>query len=157
MVVAGQRVILISERPGLVGQASEFGLIGIGINTNETLTPVIAGTHYSQRVRLIKLNPCSNIHASLQKPINIPSMSSTTGTMRGTPSRSGAARGAMPQFTNSPSSGIPRPLETHGSSTLQSEAGGSSVSTSRQKQSKRDEVCLPSALSQALREPPFNV
>ncbi|KFY70535.1 hypothetical protein V499_09094 [Pseudogymnoascus sp. VKM F-103] len=67
-------------------------------------------------------------------------MSSTTGTMRGTPSRSGAARGAMPQFTNSPSSGIPRPLENHGSSTLQSEAGGSSVSTSRQKQSKRDEA-----------------
>ncbi|OBT75692.1 hypothetical protein VF21_05927 [Pseudogymnoascus sp. 05NY08] len=67
-------------------------------------------------------------------------MSSTTGTMRGTPSRSGAARGAMPQFTNSPSSGIPRPLENHGTSTLQSEAGGSSVSTSRQKQSKRDEA-----------------
>ncbi|KAL5353948.1 hypothetical protein ACLOAV_000033 [Pseudogymnoascus australis] len=68
-------------------------------------------------------------------------MSSTTGTMRGTPSRSGAARGAMPQFTNSPSSsGIPRPLDNHGSSTLQSEAGGSSVSTSRQKQSKRDEA-----------------
>ncbi|KFY25745.1 hypothetical protein V493_04483 [Pseudogymnoascus sp. VKM F-4281 (FW-2241)] len=68
-------------------------------------------------------------------------MSSTTGTMRGTPSRSGAARGAMPQFTNSPSSsGIPRPLENHGGSTLQSEAGGSTLSTSRQKQSKRDEA-----------------
>ncbi|GJC77499.1 ribosomal protein subunit S4 [Colletotrichum tofieldiae] len=67
-------------------------------------------------------------------------------TLRGTPNR-GQARGGIP-FTQSPSvtgsavpgasSGIPRPvLETQAS---QSEAGGSGVSASRQKQTKRDEV-----------------
>ncbi|KAL0939741.1 uncharacterized protein CTRU02_206351 [Colletotrichum truncatum] len=62
-------------------------------------------------------------------------------TLRGTPNR-GQARGGIP-FNNSPSStpaaasGIPRPvLETQAS---QSEAGGSGVSASRQKQTKRDE------------------
>lgn len=43
-------------------------------------------------------------------------------------------------FENSPSN-IPRPkLESHASSTLQSETGNSTLSASRQKQSKRDEV-----------------
>jgi len=59
--------------------------------------------------------------------------------MRGTPkpSRNQAAAGA--QFSNSPSS-IPRPaLETHASH-AQSEAGGSTLSASRAKMSKRDEV-----------------
>ena len=46
----------------------------------------------------------------------------------------------MPVFENSPSN-IPRPkLESHASSTMQSETGNSTLSASRQKQSKRDEV-----------------
>lgn len=62
------------------------------------------------------------------------------GTMRGTPNRE-QSRGNMPAFTNSPVSNIPRPaLETH--ATNSSEAGGSTMSASRQKQTKRDEVCL---------------
>ncbi|GJC91523.1 hypothetical protein ColKHC_00349 [Colletotrichum higginsianum] len=67
-------------------------------------------------------------------------------TLRGTPNR-GQARGGIP-FTQSPSvtgsavpgaaSGIPRPvLETQ---PTQSEVGGSGLSASRQKQTKRDEV-----------------
>ncbi|TEA18375.1 Meiotically up-regulated gene 70 protein [Colletotrichum sidae] len=64
-------------------------------------------------------------------------------TLRGTPNR-GQSRGGIP-FNNSPSvstpaatSGIPRPvLETQAS---QSEAGGSGLSASRQKQTKRDEL-----------------
>ncbi|KAK1976500.1 hypothetical protein LZ30DRAFT_734478 [Colletotrichum cereale] len=67
-------------------------------------------------------------------------------TLRGTPNR-GQARGGIP-FTQSPSvtgpatpsasSGIPRPvLETQAT---QSEVGGSGVSASRQKQTKRDEA-----------------
>lgn len=59
----------------------------------------------------------------------------SSGTMRGTPKN---GRGQMPAFTNSPASNIPRPaFETHAP---QSEAGGSTMSASRQKQSKRDEV-----------------
>lgn len=55
---------------------------------------------------------------------------SATGTYRGTPK----ARGQVP-FTNSPSH-IPRPaLETNAS-----DAGTSTLSASRQKQTKRDEV-----------------
>ncbi|KAL2072043.1 hypothetical protein VTL71DRAFT_11386 [Oculimacula yallundae] len=61
----------------------------------------------------------------------------STGTMRGTPSR-GGNRGTVPAFPNSPASNIPRPaLETHNT---QSEAGGSSMSVSRQKQTKKDEA-----------------
>jgi hypothetical protein len=60
--------------------------------------------------------------------------------MRGTPNR-GQGRGTVPAFSNSPASSIPRPaLESHASAT-QSDAGGSTMSASRQKQSKRDEVC----------------
>lgn len=66
-------------------------------------------------------------------------------TMRGTPNR-GPERGRIPTFnSNSPAPGsnIPRPVldtqrESHATN---SEVGGSStVSASRQKQSKRDEV-----------------
>lgn len=67
-------------------------------------------------------------------------MSGNPGTYRGTPNR-GQGRGGIP-FANSPgASAIPRPVleTTQGAS---SEAGISSVSASRQKQSKRDEVCL---------------
>ncbi|KAI9829590.1 MAG: hypothetical protein M1819_006095 [Sarea resinae] len=64
---------------------------------------------------------------------------STTGTFRGTPTR-GQSRGQMPAFPSSPS-GIPRPsVETHGSTVAQSETNTSTLSTSRQKQSKRDEA-----------------
>jgi hypothetical protein len=65
---------------------------------------------------------------------------SHTGTMRGTPkpNRNQAAAGA--QFNHSPSS-IPRPaLDSHASHVAQSEAGGSTLSASRAKMSKRDEV-----------------
>jgi hypothetical protein len=66
-------------------------------------------------------------------------MSATGGTYRATPTR-GHGRGQVPNFENSPS-GIPRPkLETHASSAVQSDAGSSTLSASRQKQSKRDEV-----------------
>jgi hypothetical protein len=67
-------------------------------------------------------------------------------TMRGTPNRN-QSRGAIP-FANSPAgfpnspggSAIPRPvLET------QPSEASSSVSASRQKQSKRDEVCCSSS------------
>ncbi|KAK3935123.1 putative mitochondrial ribosomal protein subunit S4 protein [Diplogelasinospora grovesii] len=63
---------------------------------------------------------------------------STGNTMRGTPNR-GQGRGAIP-FQNSPSnSNIPRPvLETHPPGG--SEVGGSSLSVSRAKQSKKDEA-----------------
>lgn len=64
-----------------------------------------------------------------------------SGTVRGTPNR-GQGRGAIP-FANSPAtSNIPRPVleNTHSSNAAISEAGGSSVSASRQKQSKRDEA-----------------
>jgi hypothetical protein len=73
-------------------------------------------------------------------PLLVDTEMASSGTFRGTPGR-GQGRGNMPTFTNSPSA-IPRPSpETHGSSTGQSEAGGSTMSASRQKQSKRDEVC----------------
>lgn len=71
-------------------------------------------------------------------------MASSTGTMRGTPGR-GQGRGNLPSF-NSPAgpSSIPRPaFETQQSTTAQSEAGGSTMSASRQKQTKRDEVRSP--------------
>ncbi|KAL2193793.1 hypothetical protein P885DRAFT_44398 [Corynascus similis CBS 632.67] len=63
-------------------------------------------------------------------------MSVNPGTLRGTPGR-GQGRGAIP-FANSPAgqSAIPRPVHEPAAS----EAGGSSVSASRQKQSKRDEA-----------------
>lgn len=67
-------------------------------------------------------------------------MSANGGTYRGTPGRGGHGRGQVPAFENSPSN-IPRPkLESHQSSALQSEAGNSTMSASRQKQTKRDEV-----------------
>ena len=65
--------------------------------------------------------------------------------MRGTPSRSGQARGQLPVFSNSAASNIPRPAQdSHATNATtpntQSEVGGSSMSASRAKQSKRDEV-----------------
>ncbi|KIW00937.1 uncharacterized protein PV09_07677 [Verruconis gallopava] len=64
---------------------------------------------------------------------------SHTGTLRGTPkSRAGASQTGT--FSNSPSH-IPRPaLDTHASQTSASDAGTSTLSASRQKQSKRDEA-----------------
>ena len=66
-------------------------------------------------------------------------MSAAGGTFRNTPGR-GQGRGQMPAFENSPSN-IPRPkLESQQSSAMQSETGMSTLSASRQKQTKRDEV-----------------
>lgn len=66
-------------------------------------------------------------------------MSAAGGTFRGTPNR-GQNRAQVPTFENSPSN-IPRPkLESHASSAMQSESAISTLSASRQKQSKRDEV-----------------
>ncbi|CAF9923296.1 MAG: hypothetical protein HETSPECPRED_005287 [Heterodermia speciosa] len=66
-------------------------------------------------------------------------MSAAGGTFRGTPGR-GQGRGQVPAFENSPSN-IPRPkLETQQSSAMQSESGTSTLSASRQKQTKRDEA-----------------
>ncbi|KAI9654318.1 MAG: hypothetical protein M1829_000939 [Trizodia sp. TS-e1964] len=64
---------------------------------------------------------------------------SATGTFRGTPNR-GPGRGQVPAFNNSPSA-IPRPShQDPNPSSLQVEGGGSTLSASRQKQSKRDEA-----------------
>lgn len=73
-------------------------------------------------------------------------MSANPGTMRGTPNR-GQGRGAIP-FANSPSttttttagSAIPRPVLESTHATTSSEAGASSMSASRAKQTKRDEA-----------------
>ncbi|CAA9962171.1 hypothetical protein CFE70_005576 [Pyrenophora teres f. teres 0-1] len=63
---------------------------------------------------------------------------SHTGTMRGTPKPTN--RNQPQQFGHSPS-GIPRPaLETHATHVAQSEVGGSSLSASRAKMSKRDDA-----------------
>jgi hypothetical protein len=77
-------------------------------------------------------------------------MSANPGTLRGTPNRT-QARPAIP-FTSSPSatapaSAIPRPvLETIATSS--SDAGASSsLSASRAKQTKRDEVLLAAAVA----------
>ncbi|KAI4190543.1 MAG: hypothetical protein LQ346_004895 [Caloplaca aetnensis] len=66
-------------------------------------------------------------------------MSAAGGTFRGTPGR-GQSRPQVPSFENSPSA-IPRPkLESQASSAMQSDNGMSTLSASRQKQSKRDEA-----------------
>jgi hypothetical protein len=65
---------------------------------------------------------------------------SHTGTMRGTPKPNRNQAAAAAQFNNSPSS-IPRPaLDSHASHVAQSDVGGSTLSASRAKMSKRDEV-----------------
>ena len=94
----------------------------------------------NQRLAFLTLN------ANITKNLVLPAMASS-GTMRGTPK----GRGTVPAFTNSPAaSNIPRPaLESHPSGSA-SEAGGSTMSASRQKQSKRDEVCLTQLLSLAV-------
>jgi hypothetical protein len=93
----------------------------------------------NQRLAFLTLN------ANITKNLVLPAMASS-GTMRGTPK----GRGTVPAFTNSPAaSNIPRPaFESHPSGSA-SEAGGSTMSASRQKQSKRDEVCLTQLLSPA--------
>lgn len=67
-----------------------------------------------------------------------------SGTMRGTPNR-GQARGSIP-FSGSPNpnpnSGIPRPVENAAASDL-GVGATSTLSASRQKMSKRDEVWPP--------------
>ncbi|KAL8923263.1 MAG: hypothetical protein Q9208_004663 [Pyrenodesmia sp. 3 TL-2023] len=66
-------------------------------------------------------------------------MSAAGGTFRGAPGRA-QSRPQVPNFENSPSA-IPRPkLESQASSTMQSDNGMSTLSASRQKQSKRDEA-----------------
>ncbi|KAK3306029.1 uncharacterized protein B0T15DRAFT_396471 [Chaetomium strumarium] len=67
-------------------------------------------------------------------------MSANPGTLRGTPNR-GQGRGAVPFTKDSPAgpSGIPRPV-LESAPTGGSDVGASSVSASRQKQSKRDEA-----------------
>ncbi|KAK4155673.1 hypothetical protein C8A00DRAFT_13312 [Chaetomidium leptoderma] len=67
-------------------------------------------------------------------------MSANPGTFRGGPNRN-QGRGAIP-FATSPSvsSGIPRPVLENTPATTSSEVGTSSVSASRQKQTKRDEA-----------------
>ncbi|KAK0750153.1 hypothetical protein B0T18DRAFT_408352 [Schizothecium vesticola] len=63
-----------------------------------------------------------------------------TNTLRGTPSRTQGGRGAVP-FTSSPStSAIPRPVLEPSGPSATSEVAGSSMSASRQKQTKRDEA-----------------
>lgn len=64
-------------------------------------------------------------------------MSNVGGTYRATPTR-GQGRGQLP-FENSPASSIPRP-KLDSSTTHQSETASSTLSASRQKQSKRDEA-----------------
>merc|ERR1711939_857194 len=72
--------------------------------------------------------------------------------MRGTPSR-GGNRGTVPAFPNSPASNIPRPtLETH---STQSEAGGSTMSVSRQKHTKKKHTT--SRARQTRKAPPGTV
>ncbi|KAF1956611.1 CBS-domain-containing protein [Byssothecium circinans] len=61
-------------------------------------------------------------------------MSAAGGTFRGTPKNMKNV-----QYGNSPASAIPRPAFEH-TQTAQSEAGTSTLSTSRQKQAKRDEA-----------------
>jgi hypothetical protein len=62
------------------------------------------------------------------------------GTMRGTPTRS-QGRGQLPAFNNSPASSIPRPAsEAHGPASASDAGASSTLTASRQKQSKRDEV-----------------
>lgn len=83
--------------------------------------------------RVLITKSCPSIHR--QKQV----MSASGGTYRGTPNR-GQNRAQVPTFENNPSN-IPRPkLESHASSAMQSDCAISTLSASRQKQSKRDEV-----------------
>lgn len=65
---------------------------------------------------------------------------SATGTARGASSRN-SGRSSIPSFTNTPASSIPRSVDTR--SAVESDAGGSALSSSRQKQGKKDEACAP--------------
>jgi hypothetical protein len=65
---------------------------------------------------------------------------SGTGTFRGTPTRGGERR-PLPQFSNSPSSiPVPTGSSNAGSAAPSSNADTGTLSASRQKQTKRDEV-----------------
>ena len=83
-------------------------------------------------------NCCSPTVTEAFSPSTFPiATMSHTGTFRGTPKNRNNAQAQAAQFANSPSA-IPRPaFETHAS---QSDAGTSTMSASRQKMSKRDEV-----------------
>lgn len=71
---------------------------------------------------------------------------SHTGTMRGTPKANRTQPAGGAHFSNSPSN-IPRPaLDSHASHVAQSDAGGSTLSASRAKMSKRDEVRVVNGL-----------
>lgn len=84
-------------------------------------------------------HPETSLAARLIGELPAINMAAAGGTFRGTPGRS-QGRGQVPQFESS-SSNIPRPkLESQVSSAMQSESGLSTLSASRQKQSKRDEV-----------------
>ena len=91
-------------------------------------------------------------------------MSTNPGPARNTPSRA-SNRGGM-QYTPNPSassSAIPRPVleSNHVSHSTGGSEVGASMSASRQKQSKRDEVCLfsllgsPDDLLRSCSHPPF--
>lgn len=80
-------------------------------------------------------------------------MSQAQGTVRGTPSRGSSHQNSqaqarnpihtMPSFQGSPASRIPMPPaheRPYEGGAAQSEAGGSMMSTSRQKQTKKDDV-----------------
>lgn len=96
--------------------------------------PNVAANPLPTHIETLRITPFTNKFV----------MSAAGGTLRNTvntPNR-GQGRGQVPTFENSPSN-IPRPkLESHPASTMQSEAGTSTLSASRQKQSKRDEVCI---------------
>ena len=74
--------------------------------------------------------------------------------MRGTPNR-GQGRGGIPVYTNSPSNMSKPTLESHPSTaSYTSEAGTSTISASRQKKSRQDEVgqCSVTAMKPLFRE-----
>jgi len=77
----------------------------------------------------------SLVHQQQQEQkVNISFIMSAAGTMRGTPK---GAPSKLPTYQSN--SAIPRPTFE----SVQSDAGASALSASRQKQSKRDEVCTP--------------
>ncbi len=104
---------------------------------------------FTSRLHPILIRQCWQ-HRSLS---SLPTMSAAGGTYRGTSNR-GQGRGQVPIFDNTPGgpSNIPRPkFESHASSAMQSESGTSTLSASRQKQSKRDEVSYTVSLGTSIR------
>lgn len=80
-----------------------------------------------------------HVHEQSARQHHNNNMSNIGGTYRGaTPKRAG-----VPFDPNTPSTGIPRPkIETHPTGTGSEMSGHSTISASRQKQSKRDEVSV---------------